>query len=451
MAALGVISSCAPRSQSSSQQSSISSSSTASSSVVSSSVSSSIVVEEKKFSLTELKDFVREEYYNEESLWYYNQSDMRIARKTLPEFLMSVDKFVFIPPVPEEGFNIPYVIKFPSGNYSDENKNLKKHMLLGNYGSQANPNYGFALFQYINQNVYDGQPSYTSNDNIPILTSDKLDIPMLTPIVTWNCAQSDFDQTLNTNLDRDSVLATKDNMSTYLKMYCGNSQTPLRIPFEAYEYPSMIDLEKQFYHIIKHSVKLLNNFKYSVEEKVFLTGFSSTGNFSQRFSTIYPEVVKAYFAGGISAPILPGNTINSKSLLYPVGTSEHKLLFDREFNLDKYNNIAKINFIGKYEDRFSYIDRYVKDIVASLIFNDSNFDFLDYSREDKMENYWDNISNMFYSLGGKGMFMFNAETAHYVSDNDFNFSIEFFRMNANSDTPVYPKSSPYPEHIIRLS
>jgi hypothetical protein len=451
MAALGVISSCAPRSQSSSQPSSISSSSTASSSVISSSVSSSIVVEEKKFSLTELKDFVREEYYNEKSLWYYNHWDKKIANKILPEFLMSVDKFVFIPPVPEKGFNIPYVIKFPSGNYANTNIGLKKHILLGNYGSQADPEYGFALFQYINQNVYDDRPLYESDDNIPMLTSDRLDVPMLTPIVTWNCAESDFDQTLNTNLDRDSVLATEKNMSNYLKMYCGNSQTPLRTPFEKYEYPSIIDLEKQFYHIIRHSTQLLNNFNYKVEHKVFMTGFSSTGNFTQRFSTIYPEVIKAYFAGGISAPILPGSTFNDKKLLYPVGTSEHALLFDKEFNLEDYNNIAKINFIGKYENKFTYIDRYLKDIVASLIFKDINFDFWDYSRESTMQMYWDNIADIFYSLEGSGMFMFNTETAHYVSENDFNFSIEFFKMNANSDTPVYPKSSPYPEHIIRLS
>jgi hypothetical protein len=451
MAALGVISSCAPRSQSS-QQSGISSNPIASSSVVSSSVSSSVVVEEKKFNLTELKDFVREEYYNDNSLWYYNQSDMRIADKTLPEFLMSVDKFVFIPPVPEKGFNIPYVIRFPSGNYKNENIGLKKHLLLANYGSPANPDYGFALLKYINQHVYDSKP-FVDNENIPIMTSEVLDIPIITPIVTWTRASAfkDYDQVLNINLDRESVIADEDNINEYFKVeYDINNRKIYNIAFEKYEYYGLINLEKQFYSIINHSIDLLNNFNYNVENKIFMRGFSSTGDFTQRFSTIYPEIIKAYFAGGTVVPILPGKKFNNTNLSYPLGVYEHKELFDREFNIENYNNVAKINIVGKYENSFSAIDRYIGDNVTDLIFKE-RIEFDNNPREDKMETYWNNNIDIFYSLGGKGMFIFNTETAHYLNQNDFNFSIEFFRMNTNSDIPVYPNSSPYPEHIIRLS
>lgn len=404
-----------------------------------------------EFNFRSLKNYVLETYWNDENLSVYYNSTYRIANKTLPEFLMTVDRFIFVPPQKELGFNIPYVIRFPSGKYRDENAGLRKHLLLNNYGSMGSRDFEFGLFQYINQNVYDDQPNDTRNleDNIGIRASELLDIPMLSPVVTWTRARLGNEQVLNTNLDRESIFATYENMKNYLKYdRDSNEQIIFEAPFKEYEYVGMIDLEQQFAAIVKHSIELLRKFDYEVEDRVFMNGFSQTGNFTQRFSTFYPELIRAYFAGGIIFPILPGSKFENFELNYPLGTNEHKLIYGRDFDLKAYNNIAKINIVSKFEDRYSPYDGFVKPTIESMIVKEFNFEFNNSSRPEKTLVYWQRSYEIFKALGGEGMFMFNDVTGHYLDEDDFQFSIDFFKLNSKDDIPTYPKISQYKQHII---
>lgn len=404
-----------------------------------------------EFNFRILKNYVLGTYWKDENLSVYNKSTYRLANKTLPEFLMSVDRFIFIPPQKELGFNIPYVIRFPSGKYKNENIGLNKHFILANYSSASNPDFEYGLFQYINQNVYDGQPNDINGieDNIGIKTSEQLDSPMLTPIVTWQRALLGNELVLNTNLDRESIFATYENMKNYLKVeYNTDRQRIYESKFEEYEYAGMVDLEQQFAAIIDHAVKLLNQFDYLIEDKVFMTGFSATGGFAQRFSTFYPELIRAYFAGGMMFPILPGNKFEEFVLNYPLGTNEHKVIYGKDFDLKTYNNIAKINIVSKFEDRYSPYDGYILPTIENMILKQQNFLFDNNSRPDKTLIYWQRSYEIFKALGGEGMFLFNDVTGHYLDEDDFQFSIDFFKLNSKDDIPTYPKTSPYKQHII---
>ena len=179
-----------------------------------------------------------------------------------------------------------------------------------------------------------------------------------------------------------------------------------------------------------------------------MLGYSTTGAFVQRFATIYPELIKAYYAGGTAVPILPAESLKNEELIYPLGVSEHNQLFGRKFNLESYNKIAKINALSKNERRLDAVDHFVWGKVQKL-FTGPLEHYGDHSRLDK-EIFWNDIGDAFYSLNGEGMFLFNLETAHYVSENDKNFIFDFIELNLNSDNPVYPKKSEFPEHIIRL-
>jgi hypothetical protein len=443
MVALGVISSCAPKNLQQSSSIKISESSLSSSILAS---SSNPIVEEKKFSLTDLKSYVRNEYYTTEMMNAYNQWDVRLDNKTIPEFLMSIDNFLFVPPVPEKGFMLPYVIKFPSGKYLDQNKDLKKYMMLGGFGFEINSDYRHSALQYVWQNVYDNKPYSISNESI---IAEKLNVPILTPLVTWLCSSTNYDQVLPTNMDRDSVLASINNIDLYYKRDCFNSNSNIIKPFMKEEYPSLIDIEMQFYNIVIHSIELLKNFNYELENKVLMNGFSTTGNFVQRFATVYPEIIKAYSAGGIAIPILPGQELLEKRLIYPIGTYDHKEIFKKEFDSKSYNNIAKINYIGRYETNFSYHDSAVRGILNSIYSDSFQLRWSD-DNIVEIDSLWNKVADLFYNLGGSGMFLMNKETKHYTSENDLLFILEFFRMNANSDTPVYPTESKYSEHLIRL-
>lgn len=402
-----------------------------------------------KFNFHEMKNYVMQNYYKPDSFSYYSEIyKQRIAGETIPEFLNSVDKIIVVPPLKEEGFELAYVLKFPSGKYTKVNEGVKRHLMLGNFDpNPSNEEFGFAMLTYTNQNVYDRTPQYHSPTAV---TADRLDFPMLTPIVPWNCPGTDYDQAVNVHLDRDSVLASSENLSDYKKTWCGPGEVRLDKPFEPYETVSFVDLEKQVYNIIIHAQNLLKKFDYEVDDRVMFSGFSNVSIFAQRFSTVYPQIVKAYYAGAVVFPIVPGSNYKGKKLYYPVGIAENKELFGVDFDLEAYNNIAKLNIVGKYEYMVSYYDRFNFDLIRDLYVQENEFRFVDEKGVRSIDAYHNRVIDAFYELGGKGLFIINQETAHSMSDNDFEFSIDFFRMNAKSDTPIYPKNSPYPEHLIRL-
>lgn len=419
------------------------------STIVISSQSSVIIEENSNFDSKLVKDYVSKNYYNKDTFSYYRDTyEKRIARKTLPDFLMSVPNFVLVPPNEELGFELAYAIKFPSGRYFEENKDNKKYLLLGNFDpNPSNEEFGFALDVYIDQNVYDEGPNYITP---PAITADRLNVPLLTPIVPWNCPGTEYDQAVNVHLDRDSVLASLENISSYKKTWCGPNEVRLDKPFEPYEYASFIDLEKQIYNIILHAIDLLNKFDYGIESKVMFTGFSNVGLFAQRFSTVYPEIVKAYYAGAIVFPIVPGKKFDGFDLIYPIGVSENEEIFGREFNLEEYNKIAKLSIVGKYEFKISYYDKYVRQTMIDLYIKENDFDWGDPKRPDGIDKYWTRVVDIFYALGGQGMFVLNTLTAHALSESDIEFSIEFLRMNSKFDNPVYPDNSKFSEHVLRL-
>jgi len=58
------------------------------------------------------------------------------------------------------------------------------------------------------------------------------------------------------------------------------------------------------------------------------------------------------------------------------------------------------------------------------------------------------IAEDYLALNLGGMFYTNQLSGHFVSDNDIEFITEFYRMNMNSELPVYPKKSYFEEHHI---
>jgi hypothetical protein len=83
-----------------------------------------------------------------------------------------------------------------------------------------------------------------------------------------------------------------------------------------------------------------------------------------------------------------------------------------------------------------------------MIVKEFNFEFNNSSRPEKTLVYWQRSYEIFKALGGEVMFIFNEVTGHYLDEDDFQFSIDFFKLNSKDDIPTYPKISQYKQHII---
>ena len=82
-----------------------------------------------------------------------------------------------------------------------------------------------------------------------------------------------------------------------------------------------------------------------LDDKVFLSGYSSCGVFASRFALIHPDRVSGACIGGAYDSI----PVPDDKLDYPLGIRNYKELFGREFDMDAYKQIAFTYYVGQQE------------------------------------------------------------------------------------------------------
>lgn len=83
----------------------------------------------------------------------------------------------------------------------------------------------------------------------------------------------------------------------------------------------------------------------NVADKIFLSGYSSSGVFAQRFALIHPEIVGRLLVGGASGTI----PLPTTDFEYPLGTKDFRELFGSDFNEDEYKKIQFAYYVGELE------------------------------------------------------------------------------------------------------
>lgn len=114
------------------------------------------------------------------------------------------------------------------------------------------------------------------------------------------------------------------------------------------------DLERidiQLINMISDARSKLKAKGYSVDNKVFMTGFSASGTFVNRFSAIHPELVKGVAGGGVNGLlILPDDSLRGEALNFPLGVNDFDKLFNKPFNHAAFANTPQFLFMGQMDD-----------------------------------------------------------------------------------------------------
>ena len=82
-----------------------------------------------------------------------------------------------------------------------------------------------------------------------------------------------------------------------------------------------------------------------VQDKIFLSGYSASGVFAQRFALVYPEIINRALIGGAAGTI----PVPTKKLKYPIGIQDYKTLFGKEFDSEAYKKIQFAYYVGERE------------------------------------------------------------------------------------------------------
>jgi len=192
------------------------------------------------------------------------------------------------------------------------------------------------------------------------------------------------------------------------------------------------DLERidlQLLAMINEAQQKLREMGYIVDEQIFMTGFSASGTFANRFSLIHPDRVKAYAAGGINGLLmLPIDSLGAEPLPYPVGASDFEKLFGKPFDLSAFKNLPQFLFMGELDenDAIPYEDGYSVE-ERNLIY--------EVLGKDMMPQRWNKCKQIYLDLSINAKMKTYNELGHEQPKNVKEDIVEFFKEQLQATEP----------------
>ncbi|MCG7856993.1 hypothetical protein MD537_08445 [Flavihumibacter sediminis] len=219
------------------------------------------------------------------------------------------DSLIIITKNPAKGFHHDYILFIPKGT-----KLNKKSILL------VEPNNTGKISDSVEVHkkyAIDLASVSSVGNNI----STELRIPLLVPIFPRPASQP----LMYTHaLDRDAMLEEKVELKR---------------------------LDLQLLGMIADALKILSSMDIPVDSKIFMNGFSASGTFTNRFSLMHPDKIKALAIGGFNGKLMiPQKEINGVKLNYPIGTNDFSEISGKDFALDAYKQIPQFIYMGKLDD-----------------------------------------------------------------------------------------------------
>lgn len=115
--------------------------------------------------------------------------------------------------------------------------------------------------------------------------------------------------------------------------------------------PELKRLDLQLLQMINDARSILTGLHILTDSKFFMSGFSASATFTNRFSLLHPEKIKALAIGGFNGKLmLPQTELNGIRLNYPLGTNDFVELYGQTFDIEKYRSVPQYIYMGKLDD-----------------------------------------------------------------------------------------------------
>jgi hypothetical protein len=132
-------------------------------------------------------------------------------------------------------------------------------------------------------------------------------------------------------------------------------------------------LDLQLIEMIRDGKERLTRLEIPTNEMVFMNGFSASASFTNRFSFLHPELIKALALGGFNGELmLPLNKYKNIIFNYPLGTNDLNDITHKTFNNAAYKKITQYIYMGAKDenDAVQYDDAYnaeERDIINEVL------------------------------------------------------------------------------------
>ncbi len=219
---------------------------------------------------------------------------------------------------PDLGFNFDYLVYLPKGLTWDKNT----YLMVETNNSGVNDSMA---------HHEKGARYAASRSSVGNYVARKLKLPLLVPIFP---RPATYWMYYTHALDRDALLCKDFGLER---------------------------LDLQLLSMINDARKRLTGHRLILHEKFFMTGFSASGTFANRFSLLHPEKIRATASGGINGiAILPLSSFAGKALNYPLGIADVDSITGRAVNLKAYKSLPKMFYMGETDsnDAVAFDDAY---------------------------------------------------------------------------------------------
>jgi dienelactone hydrolase len=115
---------------------------------------------------------------------------------------------------------------------------------------------------------------------------------------------------------------------------------------------SLERIDLQLLAMIQDARQQMATYGLTAEKKIFMTGFSASGQFTSGFAIVHPESIKAAAAGG-GNPTAPIGTWNGFELPYMQGTALLEELTGAPFDLNAFKKIPQYFYVGDQDPNFT--------------------------------------------------------------------------------------------------
>lgn len=118
--------------------------------------------------------------------------------------------------------------------------------------------------------------------------------------------------------------------------------------------PDLERIDLQLIAMIDNARLTLAGSGINTDDRIFIHGFSASGMFANRFTILHPELVKAAAIGSPGGwPIAPISDFNGQALPYPAGIADLEELTGTPFNVEAYNAIPQLIYMGSLDNNDS--------------------------------------------------------------------------------------------------
>ncbi|MFZ5351107.1 MAG: stalk domain-containing protein [Bacillota bacterium] len=332
-------------------------------------------------------------------------------------------QLILVPAMPEKGFHWPYYIAIPSNQYKSENKYDKRYMLVDTTNNGVTESFDVCL-----NSTYD---TVNTRSQYSLSVAEYLNTPALMPVfprpnVWYESSEDGWGGFYTHALDRDTATLHLKMEDPALSAMLDESFAELKFDID-----QLKQLDCQLEAMIEHAIDYLNSNGFKLEEKVFMCGYSASGTFTDRFTNLHPDKVKAVASGGtLDDMMLPLDRYQNENLIFPIGNYDYKEITGRSFDINAHNQVARLIFMGEDDTNnvVPYSDCY-GDRERAVIIKLWGEEVLPRASS---------LIKLYGEAGGKGIFILDNGVGHSFSNEMSEYILEFFRANIDSHKPQYP-------------